>query len=196
MTRLRAFVSRLRAGVRSRTMDRDLDDEIASHLAEATDEYLRQGLSPEDARAAAERGFGGVTQAKEVYREVRSFMWLDDLRRDLRHACRTLGRAPAFTAAALLTLALGIGANAAMFSIVNAIFLRPLDYFRPDQLMYVTTQYPLIGEGPFPLSAPEYLELREVNRSFAAMGAFSVGLSVGAGEVNLTTAMGPAACAT
>jgi predicted permease len=183
MTRLRTFLSRLRALVHSRRMDRDLDDEIASHLAEATDEYLRQGLSPEDARDAAQRGFGGVTQTKEVYREVRSFMWVDDLTRDLRHAFRTLRRAPAFTAAALLTLALGIGANAAIFSIVNAVLLRPLDYPRPDQLMYVTTQYPLIGEGPFQLSAPEYLELREVNRSFAAIGAFSVG----AGEVNLTT---------
>ena len=167
-------------------MDRDLDDEIASHLAEATDEYLRQGLSPEDARDAAQRGFGGVTQTKEVYREVRSFMWVDDLTRDLRHAFRTFRRAPAFTAAALLTLALGIGANAAMFSIVNAVLLRPLDYPGPDQLTYVTTQYPLIGEGPFQLSAPEYLELREVNRSFAAIGAFSPG----AGEVNLTAADG------
>ena len=109
MTRLRTFLSRLRALVRSRRMDRDLDDEIASHLAEATDEYLRQGLSPEDARDAAQRGFGGVAQTKEVYREVRSFMWVDDVRRDLRHAFRTLRRAPAFTAAALLTLALGIG---------------------------------------------------------------------------------------
>jgi predicted permease len=190
MTRLRTLLSRLRALVHSRRMDRDLDDEIASHLAEATDEYLRQGLSLEDARDAAQRGFGGVTQTKEVYREVRSFIWVDDLTRDLRHAFRTLRRAPAFTAAALLTLALGIGANAAIFSIVNAVLLRPLDYPRPDQLMYVTTQYPLIGEGPFQLSAPEYLELREVNRSFAAIGAFSIGFSVGAGEVNLTTADG------
>ena len=167
-------------------MDRDIDDEIASHLAEATDEYLRQGLSPEDARDAAQRGFGGVTQTKEVYREVRSFMWLGRFARDLRHALRTLRRAPAFTAVALLTLALGIGANAAIFSIVNGVLLRPLDYPRPEQLMYVTTQYPLIGEGPFQLSAPEYLELREVNRSFAAIGAFSPG----AGEVNLTAADG------
>ena len=189
MTRLRTF-SRLWALVRSRRLDRDLDDEIASHLEEARDDYIRQGLSPEDARHAAQRGFGGVTQTKELYREVRSVMWLDDVTRDLRHACRTLRRAPAFTAAALLTLALGIGANAAIFSIVNAVLLRPLDYPRPDQLMYVTTRYPLLGEVPFQLSAPEYLELREVNRSFAAIGAFSIGFSVGAGEVNLTTADG------
>src|SRR5688572_18332566 len=147
MTRLRTFVFRLWALLRARRLDHDIDDEIASHLAEATDEYIRQGLSPEDARHAAQRGFGGVTQVKEVYREVRSFMWVDDLSRDLRHAFRTLRRAPVFTAAALLTLALGIGANAAIFSIVNAVLLRPLDYPRPDQLMYVTTRYPLLGEG-------------------------------------------------
>ena len=186
MTRLRTFLFRLWALVRARRLDRDIDDEIASHLAEATDDYVRQGMSPEEARQAAQRGFGGVTQTKEVYREVRSFMWLDDLTRDLRHAFRTLRRAPAFTAAALLTLALGIGANAAIFSIVNAVILRPLDYPRPDQLMYVTTQFPVVGDGPVPLSPPEYLELREVSQSFSAVGA----LSPGAGEVNLTTATG------
>jgi predicted permease len=183
VTRLRTLLFRLSALLRSRQMDRDIEDEIASHLAEATEEYVRQGLSPEEARRAAQRRFGGVTQTTEVYREVRSFMWLEDLRRDLRHTLRTLRRAPAFTAVVLLTLALGIGANTAIFSIVNGVLLRPLDYPRPEQLMYVTTQFPQVGVGPFPFSPPEYLELREVNRSFAAIGAFSPG----AGEVNLTT---------
>src|SRR5688572_30592166 len=100
------FLFRLRAVVRSRQMDREMDDEIASHLAEATEEYVRQGLSPEEARRAAQRSFGGVPQAKEVYRHVRSFMWLEELPRDLRYALRTLLNSPAFTMTATATLAL------------------------------------------------------------------------------------------
>jgi len=182
MTRLRTFLFRLRALVQSRRVDRDIDDEITSHLAEATDEYIRQGLSPAAARQAAQRSFGGVTQTKEVYREVGSFMWLDDVARDLRHALRALRRAPVFTAVALLTLALGIGANAAIFSVLNGVILRPLPYPKSEQLMFVSTQYPLIGAAQSPLSAPEYLEFRAVNQSFAAIGAFAPG----AGEVNVT----------
>ena len=91
MTRLRIFLCRLSGLFRARQMDREIDDEIASHLAEATEGcHCRQGLSPEDARRAARRSFGGVTQAKEVHRQVRSFMWLEDLPRDVKHALRTL----------------------------------------------------------------------------------------------------------
>ena len=182
MTRLRILLFRLPSLFRSRQLDRDIDDEIASHLAETTDEYIQQGLSPEDARRAALRSFGGVTRAMEVHRDIRSFIWLEHLRSDLRHALRTLRRAPVFAAVALLTLALGIGANAAIFSVLNGVILRPLPYPKPEQVMYVTTQIPGLGPGPFPLSGPEYLELRQVNRSFAAIGAFMLG----AGEVNLT----------
>jgi predicted permease len=182
MTRLRMFLLRLWALLRSRRIDRDIDDEITSHLAEATDEYIRQGLSPEDARQAARRSFGGVTQTKEVYREVRTFMWLDDLPGDLRYALRTLRRARAFTAVVLLTLALGIGANAAIFSVLNGVILRPLPYPKSEQLMSVTTQYPLVGVAQFPLSAPEYLEFRAVSQSFAAIGALTQG------EANITGA--------
>jgi len=107
-------------------------------------------------------------------------MGLDRLRHDLRHALRSLRRAPVFTAVTILTLALGIGANTAIFSIVNGVILRPLGYPKPEQLMYLTTQFPAFGFEQFWVSPPEYFEFREMNQSFAAVGAFTTG------EVNLT----------
>jgi predicted permease len=107
-------------------------------------------------------------------------MTFDNLRQDLRLAIRGLLRAPAFAAVTILTLALGIGANTAIFSIVNGVILRPLPYPKPEQLMYLTTQFPAMGFDQFWVSPPEYFEFRELNQSFAAVGAFSTG------EVNLT----------
>ena len=105
---------------------------------------------------------------------------MEHLRQDLRHAVRSLLRAPAFAVITILTLALGIGANTAIFSIVNGVILRPLGYPKPEQLMYLTTQFPAFGFDQFWVSPPEYFEFREINQSFSAVGAFTTG------EVNLT----------
>ena len=175
MRHVRIFLSRVSALFRSLQMERDIDEEVSSHLAEAIDEYIEQGLSPEDARRAALRSFGGVTQTKEIYRQVSSFMWLDDLRRDLRYSLRTLRRSPGFTTIVVFMLALGIGANTAMFSIVNGVLLRPLPFPEPEQLMHLSTQEPALGLMRFPLSVPEYLEFRKINQSFAAVGAYQLG---------------------
>ena len=107
-------------------------------------------------------------------------MSFDNLRQDIRLAIRGLLRAPAFAAVTILTLALGIGANTAIFSIVNGVILRPLGYPRPEQLMYLTTQFPAFGFDQFWVSPPEYFEFRELNQSFAAVGAYTTG------EANLT----------
>jgi putative ABC transport system permease protein len=107
-------------------------------------------------------------------------MAMGNLRQDLRHAIRSLLRAPAFAIITILTLALGIGANTAIFSIVNGVILRPLGYPKPEQLMYLTTQFPAFGFAQFWVSPPEYLEFREMNQSFASVGAYTTG------EVNLT----------
>jgi predicted permease len=97
---------------------------------------------------------------------------MDSFRQDLRVAARSLVRTPGFTAIALITLALGIGANTAIFSIVSGVVLRPLAYPRPEQLMYLTTQFPALGFEEFWVSPPEYMEFRELNQSFSAVGAF------------------------
>ena len=112
-------------------------------------------------------------------------MSVDHLRQDLRYAVRSLLRAPAYTAVTILTLALGIGANTAIFSIVNGVILRPLPYPQPEQLMYLTTQFPAFGFEQFWVSPPEYFEFREINRSFSSVGAFTTG------EVNLTAGNRP-----
>jgi putative ABC transport system permease protein len=153
-------------------MDREIDDEITSHLAEATEEYVRQGLSPEEARRAAQRSFGGVPQTKDVYRQVRSFMWLEELSRDLRYALRTLRKSPAFTTTAAATLALAIGANTAMFSVLNAVLLRPLPYRSPEQLAMLWTEDPTqnLREGRSALWDIE--QWRRQSQSFADMATF------------------------
>ena len=105
---------------------------------------------------------------------------MDSFRQDLRVAARSLVRTPGFTAIALITLALGIGANTAIFSIVSGVILRPLAYPKPEQLMYLTTQFPALGFEEFWVSPPEYMEFREMNQSFTAVGAFRTA------EANLT----------
>jgi predicted permease len=122
----------------------------------------------------------------EALRDQRGVPWLDDLARDARHAVRMLRRTPVFTVVALLTLALGIGANTAIFSIVNGVILRPLDYPNPGQLMYLTTAFPGLGLTGNALSVQEYLEFRQINQSFAMVGAYrTIGGSYTTGEVNL-----------
>jgi predicted permease len=137
--RLRVFLLRLWAVVRSQQMDRDMNDEIASHLAEATDEYVQQGLSREDARVAALRSFGSVTQTAEHHRDARSFVWVDHLGQDLRYGFRALRRSPAFAASAVLSLALGIGANTAIFSVLDAVMFRSLPVVDPERLVVIRT---------------------------------------------------------
>jgi predicted permease len=172
MTRLRVFVSRLWALFRSRQIDREIDDEINSHLAEATEEFVRQGVSLEEARRAARRSFGGVAQAREVYRETQSLMWLAEARRDLHYACRTLRKSPAYTSAAAATLALAIAASTVMFSVLDAVLLRPLPYRSPQQLAMVWTEDPAqnLREGRSALWDVE--QWQEQSKSFADMATF------------------------
>ncbi|HVT28432.1 MAG TPA: ABC transporter permease, partial [Lacipirellulaceae bacterium] len=118
---------------------------------------------------------------------MRRINFVEDLVQDVRYTIRSLAKSPGFTAVVVATLALGIGANVAIFTIVHGVLLRPLDYPKPDQLMYLTAESPAIGNTGSALSPPEYMEFRQMNRSFSEVGAYSTGgAAYTTGEVNLT----------
>jgi predicted permease len=173
MAGIRRFVLRLINLVRPSRADRHLSKEIAAHLALIEEDFLRRGMTPDEARLAARRAFGSTEQAKELQREAGSFAWVDDLKRDLAYAARTLRRTPAFTAAAIVTIALGLGANLAIFSLVNAVLLKTVPARNPGELLFLSVAS---ASGQSRTSAPPYPcieNFRAGSRSFSAMAAFS-----------------------
>jgi predicted permease len=175
---LREWLDRLLGTLRPRRSDADLQEELRLHMALAAEDAQRRGENPEQAARAARLRFGSVSQSMESMRDRRGIPWLQDLIRDVRHGLRALRRAPIFTIVAIVTMALGIGANTAILSIVNGVLLRPLDYPQPGALMYLTTAWGSSAQSP--VSVAEYLEFQQFNRSFADVGAFRTG------EVNVT----------
>jgi putative ABC transport system permease protein len=132
-----ALLSRLLNHLRSNRLSRDIEREMRFHLDERADELIAAGMRPADARYEARRRFGNVAIESERTREGDIFVWLDELIRDLRYAVRSLRAAPAFTIVAILSLALGIGANTAIFSIINAVMLKSLPVSHPEELVMI-----------------------------------------------------------
>jgi putative ABC transport system permease protein len=166
---IRGVFERLRASVRGRRLDRELEDEIQAHLEMAERDARARGLPPEQARRAARQTFGGIQQVKDEHRDRRSFRWIEIVLKDVRYGLAALGRSPGFTAVVVGVLALGIGANVAMFGVLDAVLLKPLLFPQPDRIVRV-------WEAPKPgitnaASATEFLNWKRLAGIFEAMSA-------------------------
>jgi predicted permease len=165
-------VNRVRAFLREDLLDQELDEEMASHLEMAVEENMRRGLSPEEARRQALVRFGGVQQARELHRESRGLPWLDVLVQDLRYTFRILKRDCGFTTVAVLILALGIGSNIAVFSVVNTILLQPLPFRDPQQLVRIVEKNPKAGESTKTYTADATQDFQQQNHSFESVSGY------------------------
>jgi putative ABC transport system permease protein len=179
----RVALARVRELLTRRRLEGDLHEELDTHLSLLEDEHVRRGLDRADARRAARLDLGGVDQTKELVRDRRGFRPLETLVQDIRYAIRLLVKAPGFTAAAITTLALGIGANAAIFSLVDSVMLRPLPY--PESGRLVSIWEVMQSSGTRTVVAPaNYLDYVQRAKSFTALTAFqSAGRNLtGAGD--------------
>ncbi len=167
---------RLRSLFRRRHVDRELEAELRFHLDQLTEENITDGTPPDEARKRAMLQIGNVTQFQEECRDMRRLNYIDDLLRDLRYAGRNLRRSPGFATLAVLIMALGIGANTAVFSVVNAVILKPLAYRDPDRIVTLTNSS-TTREAPTALSKqvsiPDVQDWRGQSSSFAAMAYYA-----------------------
>ncbi|HLH55293.1 MAG TPA: permease prefix domain 1-containing protein [Verrucomicrobiae bacterium] len=171
MSGLRGWMMRLGGLIHRRRNDREFDEEIENHIQLRIDENLQTVMTPEEARRQAKIRIGGIEAAKEACRDQRGLPVLETLWRDVRYAARMLWKNPGFTAAAVITLALGLGANTAVFSLLNAAILRPLPFRAPERLVWISN--PVAGDGlPGLTRRSNFLDWKESNCSFENLGAF------------------------
>ncbi|MDQ3908762.1 MAG: ABC transporter permease [Acidobacteriota bacterium] len=178
----RLIAARLRGVLRRGAVERDMDEEMRAHIEMEAESNLRRGMSPEEARRRALRSFGDVVRVKEAARDIRGGGMIETVWLDARYAARVLRKNPGFAAVAVVTLALGIGANTAIFSVVNAVLLRPLPYDHPEQLVRIGGACKQDAICTF--SPPDFFDWRARNTSFEAVAAYD-GTSpslTGAGE--------------
>jgi predicted permease len=170
---LRIFGARLRGLFRKQRLEQDLNSELQAHLDLLTEENIRHGMNPTEAAHAARREFGGLEQAKELYREQRSIQLIDSLLQDLRFALRGLRKRPGFAIVAILTLALGIGSTTAVFSVVDRILFRSLPYPHDDRLVSFGDKAPF--EANEFVLGPDYVDWKKAQTPFESVTSFVPG---------------------
>jgi predicted permease len=174
MRRLRAVVRRLGSLFHKRRDEQELAEELESHLQMHIEDNLRAGLTPQEARRQALIKLGGLEQTKELCRDRRGLPFLETFLQDLRYGARMLAKNPGFTAVAVLTLALGIGPNTAIFSVVNAVLLRPLSYKDPDRLVEISEKNSKLGVNWFAVAPANFLDWQQQNHVFESMAIFGL----------------------
>jgi putative ABC transport system permease protein len=180
--RLRALMSRVAVLVHVGRRDRDLADELESHLQLHIDDNVHAGMSPDEARRVALVRLGGVEAVKEQYRQRLGLPWLDSVRQDLRCGVRSLRRTPGFTLAAMLVLALGVGANTAIFSVVEAALLRPLPIRQDGRVAVVWVDNLALGRSRVGPTGQDYLDWKDANPPFEDLFLFEHGSGTITGE--------------
>src|SRR5262245_18069197 len=168
---LSRLMTALRALLRRTQVERDLDEELRHHIEQQTEQNVRLGMNLEEARDAARKAFGGVEQAKERSRDARGVRWIEDLRQDLRYCARTLAKNPSFAMISVLTLALGIGANTAIFTVVNAVLFNPFAYPDADRIINLSTCEPAQPEYDRCVSCLNFLDWQKQQSVFTRLAA-------------------------
>ena len=177
MSRIKGLRARVRALLHRAAAERELNEELRFHIDMETEKNVRAGMNPTDARRRALRDFGGLEPTKEAHRDVRG-RWLEELVADTRYALRTLRRAPVLATAAILTLALGIGANTTIFSAVNAVILQPLPLAQPDRLVMLWEENPEKGWHQQVCAPANVLDWKEQVKAFQDVAMFFDGAGV------------------
>src|SRR5215468_4218930 len=169
---LRLIYSRLYGLLRKNRIEQEMDDEMRFHLLMRTRDNIERGMRPYEAEREARRRFGNVGRIKDLARDIKGGGFMETLLQDLRYGVRMLLKNPGFTVVAVIALALGIGANSAIFSVVNAALLRPLPYRNPDRLVMVWGNFLRLNMTRLGVSAPEFFDYKNQNEIFSEVAAY------------------------
>ncbi len=166
---IKALQHRVRAWRQRATFETEMAEEMRLHLEQRIEQNMRAGLTPSEARYNGRRAFGGVTRIQAECRDKRRFAWIEHLAKDVHHGLRQLRTHPGFALVAVVTLALGIGANTVVFSVAKAVLLRPLGFVAPDRLMWIRLSNVETGATEDRLSQQDIQDIRESTRSFESL---------------------------